>query len=105
VALEDLKATVSRCSKCSYCKWIPLAHVKSWRFAKGCPSIEYNKFQSYSASGRLSTSLSLLEDRSSYFDETGAVTLMKGWWILFSNVCLMDAVTSPARLTGMIWNP
>jgi Fe-S oxidoreductase len=69
VALEDLRATVSRCSKCSYCKWIPLAHVKSWRFAKGCPSIEYNKFQSYSASGRLSTSLSLLEDRSSYFDE------------------------------------
>jgi len=43
--------------------------VKSWRFAKGCPSIEYNKFQSYSASGRLCASLSLLEDRSSYFDE------------------------------------
>ena len=43
--------------------------MKSWRFAKGCPSIEYNKFQSYSASGRLCASLSLLEDRSSYFDE------------------------------------
>ncbi|MCP4714453.1 MAG: (Fe-S)-binding protein [Deltaproteobacteria bacterium] len=69
MALEDLRATVSRCSKCSYCKWIPFAHVKSWRFAKGCPSIEYNKFQSYSASGRLSASLSLLEERSSYFDE------------------------------------
>jgi len=69
VALEDVRAIVSRCSKCSYCKWIPLAHVKSWRFAKGCPSIEYNKFQSYSASGRLSISLSLLEDRSSVYDE------------------------------------
>jgi Fe-S oxidoreductase len=43
--------------------------VKSWRFAKGCPSIEYNKFQSYSASGRLCASLSLLEGRSSYWDE------------------------------------
>jgi len=69
VALEDLRAMVSRCSRCSYCKWIPLAHVKSWRFAKGCPSVEYNKFQSYSASGRLCASLSLLDGRSSYFDE------------------------------------
>ncbi len=69
MALEDLRATVTRCSRCSYCKWIPFAHVKSWRFAKGCPSIEYNKFQSYSASGRLCASLSLLEERSSYFDE------------------------------------
>ncbi len=69
MALEDYRATVSRCSRCSYCKWIPFAHVKSWRFAKGCPSIEYNKFQSYSASGRLCISLSLLEDRISYWDE------------------------------------
>jgi Fe-S oxidoreductase len=69
VSLEDLRPIVSRCSKCSYCKWIPFAHVKSWRFAKGCPSIEYSKFQSYSASGRLSVSLSLLEERSSYYDE------------------------------------
>jgi Fe-S oxidoreductase len=42
--------------------------VKSWRFAKGCPSIEYNKFQPYSAGGRLSAALSLLEGRSSYTD-------------------------------------
>ena len=69
MALEDLRAIATRCSRCSYCKWIPFAHVKSWRFAKGCPSIEYNKFQSYSASGRLCASLSLLEERSSYFDE------------------------------------
>lgn len=69
MALEDLRATATRCGRCSYCKWIPFAHVKSWRFAKGCPSIEYNKFQSYSASGRLCVSLSLLEERSSYTDE------------------------------------
>ncbi|MBW1790948.1 MAG: (Fe-S)-binding protein [Deltaproteobacteria bacterium] len=69
MALEDYRAIATRCSRCSYCKWIPFAHVKSWRFAKGCPSIEYNKFQSYSASGRVCASLSLLEERSSYFDE------------------------------------
>ena len=68
MALEDYRATAKRCSRCSYCKWIPFAHVKSWRFAKGCPSIEYGKFQSYSASGKFAVALSLLEDRISYTD-------------------------------------
>jgi Fe-S oxidoreductase len=68
VSLEDYRADMERCSRCSYCKWIPLAQVKSWRFAKGCPSIEYNKFQSYSACGRLSTALAMLENRYTYED-------------------------------------
>ena len=63
MALEDYRADVLRCSRCSYCKWIPFDQVKSWRFAKGCPSIEYNKFQPYSAGGRLVTGLSLLDGR------------------------------------------
>jgi Fe-S oxidoreductase len=69
VALEDYRAVMERCARSSFCKWIPLAHIKSWRFAKGCPSVEYGKFQSYSATGRLSVSLSLLEGRISYTDE------------------------------------
>ena len=68
MALEDYRAMVQRCSRCSYCKWIPFAQVKSWRFAKGCPSVEYGKFQSYSASGKFAVSLALLEDRISYSD-------------------------------------
>lgn len=68
MSLEDYRSTMERCSRCSYCKWIPFAHVKSWRFAKGCPSVEFNKFQSYSASGRLAASLSLLDGRSDYSD-------------------------------------
>jgi Fe-S oxidoreductase len=68
VALEDYRNDMLRCCRCSYCKWIPFDQVKSWRFAKGCPSIEYNKFQPYSAGGRLAASLSLLEGRSSYTD-------------------------------------
>lgn len=68
MALEDYRADAERCSRCSYCKFIPFAQVKSWRFSKGCPSIEYNKFQSYSACGRLTASLSLLEGRISYTD-------------------------------------
>jgi Fe-S oxidoreductase len=64
MALEDYKADMLRCTRCSYCKWIPFDQVKSLRFAKGCPSVEYNRFQPYSAGGRLSAALSLLEGRS-----------------------------------------
>ena len=69
MALEDYKADMERCSQCSYCKWIPLDHVKSWRFAKGCPSIAYNNFLSYSARGRYAVALSLLKGQSTYTDK------------------------------------
>ncbi len=66
MTLEDYRADMLRCTRCSYCKWVPIDQVKSWRYSKGCPSVEYNKFQPYSAGGRLSAALSLLEGRSSY---------------------------------------
>jgi len=68
MALEDYRADMLRCSRCSYCKWIPFDQVKSWRFSKGCPSIEYNKFQPYSAAGRLVTGLSLMDGRCDVTD-------------------------------------
>jgi Fe-S oxidoreductase len=68
VALEDYKPDMERCSQCSYCKWIPLDQVKSWRFAKGCPSIAYNNFNSYSARGRFAVALSLINGQSTYTD-------------------------------------
>jgi Fe-S oxidoreductase len=66
VALEDYKTDMERCSLCTYCKWVPLDQIKSWRFAKGCPSIAYSNFLSYSARGRYAVALSLLQGRSSY---------------------------------------
>jgi len=69
-SLEDYWEVMKRCGRCSFCKWIPQAHIKSWRFAQGCPSIGYNNFHSYSASGRLATSLSLLEGRTTPTDRT-----------------------------------
>ncbi|HUT68141.1 MAG TPA: (Fe-S)-binding protein [Dehalococcoidales bacterium] len=66
MALEDYKADMERCSQCSYCKWIPFDQVKSWRFAKGCPSIGYSNFLSYSARGRFAVALSLLNKQSTY---------------------------------------
>jgi Fe-S oxidoreductase len=43
--------------------------VKSWRFSKGCASVEYGKFHSYSAGGRLVTALSLMDGRSTVTDK------------------------------------
>lgn len=86
MTLEDYRPVMERCSRCSYCKWIPLAQVKSWRFAKGCPSVEYNKFQSYSAGGRLAATLSLLEGRSSYTDG----------FLKVAYSCLMDGLCDVA---------
>ena len=66
MALEDYRADMERCSQCSYCKWIPQDQIKSWRFAKGCPSIGYSNFLSYSARGRFAVALSLLNGQSTY---------------------------------------
>jgi Fe-S oxidoreductase len=64
MSIEDYRADALRCSRCAYCKWMPLDLMKSWRFSKGCPSIEYGNFHSYSAGGRLITALSLMDGRS-----------------------------------------
>jgi Fe-S oxidoreductase len=69
MGLNDYRATMQGCVRCSYCKFITLAHIKSWRFSNGCPSISYKGFHTYSAGGRLSAALSLLEGKSSYTEK------------------------------------
>jgi len=68
MALENFKADALRCTRCSYCKWIPFDLVKSHQYAKGCPSVDYNHFHSYSGGGRLITMLSLMQGRSEVDD-------------------------------------
>jgi Fe-S oxidoreductase len=69
MALEDFRADALRCTRCTYCRWIPFDHVKSARFAKGCPSLEYGKFHAYTAGGRYVTALSLMDGRSQVTDK------------------------------------
>jgi Fe-S oxidoreductase len=93
MTLEDYRADMLRCTRCSYCKWIPIDHVKSWQYSKGCPSVEYNKFQPYSAGGRLSAALSLLEGRSSYTPRVQDITyncLLCGSCDVACKVCRYD---------------
>jgi Fe-S oxidoreductase len=93
VALEDYSADMERCSRCSYCKFVPLAQVKSWRFSQGCPSIAYHNFQSYSASGKLAAALSLIKGRSGYTDGLMDVVyrcLMDGSCDVSCKICRMN---------------
>jgi Fe-S oxidoreductase len=69
MALTDYRADAMRCTRCSYCKWVPFDLMKSARFSKGCPSIAANSFHSYSAGGRLVTALSLMDERSEVTDK------------------------------------
>jgi Fe-S oxidoreductase len=68
MALEDYQAEMERCSQCSYCRWIPLDQIKSWRFALGCPSVAYSHFHTYTARGRYLVARSLLKGQSDYSD-------------------------------------
>ncbi len=69
MALEDYRAVAMRCNRCSYCKWIPQDRIKSWEFAKGCPSVDYRYFHAYSGGGRMVALLSLTDGRSEITDE------------------------------------
>jgi Fe-S oxidoreductase len=69
MALEDYRDDMLGCSRCSSCKWVPFNQIKSWRFAKGCPSVERFSFHSYSGSGRMVMALSMLQGRSRLNDE------------------------------------
>ena len=69
MALEDYRNDMEGCSRCSSCKWVPYNQIKSWRFAKNCPSMMRYNFHSYSGSGRMITALSTLQGRSELNDD------------------------------------
>jgi len=69
MALQDYRNDMQRCSRCSLCKWPPLAQIKSWRFSNVCPSMVWGNFHAYSAGGRLIAALALLDGRIEYTDK------------------------------------
>jgi Fe-S oxidoreductase len=69
MALKDYERDMEGCSRCSSCKWVPFNQIKSWRFAKNCPSICKYNFHAYSGSGRMIIALSLLQGRSELNDD------------------------------------
>jgi heterodisulfide reductase subunit D len=76
VSLDDYRRDIEGCSRCSSCKWVPFNQIKSWRFAKNCPSIYRHNFHTYSGSGRMVIGLSLIEGRAE-LDETIAEIIFR----------------------------
>ncbi len=69
MSLEEKIQNAERCVRCSLCKWIPTPRILNWRFAGGCPSIQYGNFHAYSGGGKNITSLALVKERADYTDE------------------------------------
>ncbi len=66
--LAELKRDMEGCSRCSHCKWVPMAQIKSWQYAKVCPSVDRFNFHVYSGGGKMIAANSILEGRSDITD-------------------------------------
>lgn len=66
--LQDYERDMYRCSRCSYCKFIPFQKWEDRRFTAACPSVAKHNFHSWAAGGRLITALSFLRNRIEYTD-------------------------------------
>ena len=73
MSLVELKRDMEGCSRCSHCKWTPHLQIKSWRFAKGCPSVDRYNFHAYSGGGKLNMANSILDERSELTDAVAEV--------------------------------
>jgi len=68
MTLETYKHDMLRCTRCSYCKWIPYENFRKSDFTKGCPSAARYDWHAYSAGGKFNIALSFLEGRIPYSD-------------------------------------
>jgi Fe-S oxidoreductase len=73
MSLHELKRDMEGCSRCSHCKWAPHLQIKSWRFAKACPSVDRYNFHAYSGGGKMNMACSILEERSALTDAVAHV--------------------------------
>ncbi len=63
MAWQDYEHDMQRCTRCSYCKWIPWRFVRNTEYMQGCPSVARYNWHAYSAGGKYNISYSLLKER------------------------------------------
>lgn len=68
MTLQDFEHDMQRCSRCSYCKWIPFEYQQNMDFVKGCPSAARYNWHAYAASGKWNMAYSFLNGRIDYSD-------------------------------------
>jgi Fe-S oxidoreductase len=71
--LEDYRAEMESCCRCSACKFIPLEQITGQEHSYACPSIQRFNFHSYSGGGRMGFGLGLLQERVEYTPKTAEV--------------------------------
>jgi Fe-S oxidoreductase len=71
--LQELKSDMEGCARCSHCKWVPHLQIKSWRYAKVCPSVDRYHFHGYSGGGKMNIGNSYLDGRSQLSDTIAQV--------------------------------
>ena len=63
MAWQDYEHDMQRCTRCSYCKWIPWGYMRSPDFMQGCPSVSRYNWHAYAAGGKFNMAYSILRDR------------------------------------------
>jgi Fe-S oxidoreductase len=60
VSWENYEHDMLRCTRCSYCKYIPWRYIKNFEFIEGCPSAARYHWHAYASGGKFNLSYSLL---------------------------------------------
>jgi Fe-S oxidoreductase len=69
MSLEQYKADMEMCCRCSACKFVPLQKVKGAEYAYSCPSIARYNLHAYSGGGRLNIGAVMLKNGFNYTDK------------------------------------
>ncbi len=68
MALLDRKHDAQRCTRCSYCKFIPYENMSHPDFMFGCPAVTKHGFHAYASGGKFNITLSYLSGRTEITD-------------------------------------
>ena len=60
MSLDDVRYDAENCIRCSNCKWMDHVYMKSYRYAKICPSSVRYVFDAYSGKGQLDAALGVM---------------------------------------------
>jgi len=77
---EDYEHDMLRCTRCSYCKYIPWRNIRNFSYYEGCPSAARYNWHAFAAGGKFNLGYSLLNGKIE-IDDTFLDVLYK---------CLMD---------------
>jgi Fe-S oxidoreductase len=68
MSLQDYEFNMRRCTRCSYCKFIPVLKQDNRAYEICCPSIARYNFHAYAGSGKLIVAQALVQGRVDYSD-------------------------------------